>query len=176
MNTPPRRRPLPHLNKENTIPVPLLIILFTVALETMSFGLILAVMPQLIASVRGASVADAAIWGGLLSVAFAVSQSLFTRLCCTNPVRDSSRESSVVAGMHEQTDTPDLQDQELASLQRRAETPWFADDLVRPRDALGCRADRQAWPPAELKRRRLPDMPHDEGAVRHGAPADDRVR
>jgi adenine-specific DNA-methyltransferase len=38
-------------------------------------------------------------------------------LCCTNPVRDSSRESSVVAGMHEQTHTPDLQDQELASLQ-----------------------------------------------------------
>ena len=37
-------------------------------------------------------------------------------LCCTNPVRDSSRESSVVAGMHEQTDTPDLQDQELAGL------------------------------------------------------------
>ena len=38
------------------------------------------------------------------------------RLCCTNPVRDSSRESSVVAGVHEQTHTPDLQDQELASL------------------------------------------------------------
>ena len=38
-------------------------------------------------------------------------------LCCTNPVRDSSRESSMVAGMHEQTHTPNLQDQELASLQ-----------------------------------------------------------
>ncbi|WGW03385.1 hypothetical protein [Tropicibacter oceani] len=38
-------------------------------------------------------------------------------LCCTNRVRDSSRESSVVAGMHEQTHTPDLQDQKLASLQ-----------------------------------------------------------
>ncbi len=37
-------------------------------------------------------------------------------LCCTNRVRDSSRESSVVAGMHEQTNTPDLQDQELAGL------------------------------------------------------------
>jgi EPS-associated MarR family transcriptional regulator len=35
-------------------------------------------------------------------------------LCCTNPVRDSSRESRVVAGAHEQTDTSDLQDQELA--------------------------------------------------------------
>lgn len=39
------------------------------------------------------------------------------RLCCTNPVRDSSFESNAVAGMHEQTDIPDLQDQELASLQ-----------------------------------------------------------
>jgi MarR-like DNA-binding transcriptional regulator SgrR of sgrS sRNA len=39
------------------------------------------------------------------------------RLCCTNRLRDSSRESSVVAGMHEQTDTHDLQNQELASLQ-----------------------------------------------------------
>jgi DHA1 family tetracycline resistance protein-like MFS transporter len=44
----------------------------------MSVGLILPVMPQLIASVRGASVADAALWGGLLSAAFAVSQFLFT--------------------------------------------------------------------------------------------------
>jgi hypothetical protein len=32
----------------------------------------------------------------------------FFGLCCTNDVRDSSRESSVVAGMHEQTRTPDL--------------------------------------------------------------------
>ena len=38
------------------------------------------------------------------------------RLCCTNPVRDSFRESSVVAGLHEQTHTPHLQDQELAGL------------------------------------------------------------
>ncbi len=35
-------------------------------------------------------------------------------LCCTNPVRDSSCESSVVAGRHEQTHTPRLQDPELA--------------------------------------------------------------
>ena len=38
------------------------------------------------------------------------------RLCCTNPVGDSSRESSVVAGVHEQTGTPNLQDKKLASL------------------------------------------------------------
>jgi putative transposase len=32
----------------------------------------------------------------------------FARLCCTNRMRDSSRESSVIAGPHEQTYTPDL--------------------------------------------------------------------
>ena len=37
-------------------------------------------------------------------------------LCCTNPVRDSCRESSMVAGLHEQTDTRHLQDHELAGL------------------------------------------------------------
>ncbi len=37
-------------------------------------------------------------------------------LCCTNPMKDSSCESSVVAGGHEQTHTPGLQDQELARL------------------------------------------------------------
>ena len=40
----------------------------------------------------------------------------FKRLCCTNLVRDSSCESSVIAGMHEQTNTLDIQDQELAGL------------------------------------------------------------
>ena len=38
------------------------------------------------------------------------------RLCCTNPMTDSPRESSVVAGGHEQTHAPRLQDQELAGL------------------------------------------------------------
>jgi len=38
-------------------------------------------------------------------------------LCCINPMRDSSRESSVVAGQHEQTHIPRLQDQELARVQ-----------------------------------------------------------
>ena len=37
-------------------------------------------------------------------------------LCCTNPMTDSPRESSVVAGGHEQTHAPRLQDQELAGL------------------------------------------------------------
>jgi len=38
-------------------------------------------------------------------------------LCCTNPMRDSSCESSVVAGLHEQTHISRLQDQELARIQ-----------------------------------------------------------
>jgi hypothetical protein len=38
-------------------------------------------------------------------------------LCCTNPVRDSSRESSVIAGGHEQTEHPELQETELARVQ-----------------------------------------------------------
>jgi hypothetical protein len=36
--------------------------------------------------------------------------------CCTYPAKDSSCESSVVAGWHEQTRTRDLQDPELAGL------------------------------------------------------------
>ena len=38
-------------------------------------------------------------------------------LCCPNPMRDSSCESCVVAGRHEQTDSDRLQDPKLASLQ-----------------------------------------------------------
>ena len=47
--------------------------------------------------------------GGVGKTAAAVN-----RLCCTNPVRDSSCESSVVAGVDEQTKHTDLQDHELA--------------------------------------------------------------
>lgn len=49
--------------------------------------------------------------------AFTIAVLVWVWLCCTNPVRDSSFESRVVAGMHEQTRTPNLQDQELAGLQ-----------------------------------------------------------
>jgi hypothetical protein len=38
----------------------------------------------------------------------------------------------MVARRHEPTDAPDLQDPELASLQRGAQAPRLADDLVRP--------------------------------------------
>jgi len=53
-----------------------------------------------------------------------------TGLCCTNRPRDSSRESSVVTGLHEQTDTLDLHDPELAKLQQGAQAPRFTGDLV----------------------------------------------
>lgn len=49
-------------------------------------------------------------------VRFATELEGFIRLSRTDPVRDSCRESSVVAGLHEQTETSDLQDQELAGL------------------------------------------------------------
>ena len=60
---------------------------------------------------RGEPVATLGYKGDELSI-LAIAR----RLCCTYPVRDSSRESSVVAGLHEQTHTPDLQNQELAGL------------------------------------------------------------
>jgi hypothetical protein len=52
--------------------------------------------------------------------------------------RDSCRESSVVAGPHEQTDITYLQDHKLDCLQRGAKAPRVTDDLVRSRDELGC--------------------------------------
>jgi hypothetical protein len=51
-------------------------------------------------------------------------------LCCTNRLRDSSRESSVVAGLHEQTCTPAYKTRNWseynAALKRRGSlTIWF---------------------------------------------------
>ena len=40
----------------------------------------------------------------------------------------------MIARLHKQTDPSDLQDQELAALQRSTEAPGLADNLVRPRD------------------------------------------
>jgi len=45
-------------------------------------------------------------------------------------VGDSSRESSVVAGLHEQTHPPRLQDEELAGLLRSAQARRFATSLT----------------------------------------------
>jgi len=76
---------------------------------------------------------------------------------------DSFCESSVIAGAHEQTNTADLQDPELAHLQKSAQAPRLVADLVRPRDGVGSPADRQTWSPACLQRCHRPDLPDDEG-------------
>ncbi len=60
--------------------LPVLFIVLTVVIDAMGIGLIMPVMPALIAEVRGASIAQAAIWGGVLSTAFAVMQFLFAPL------------------------------------------------------------------------------------------------
>jgi DHA1 family tetracycline resistance protein-like MFS transporter len=54
--------------------LPVVFIMITVTLDAMGIGLILPVMPDLIAEVRGVSIADAALWGGILSAAYAVMQ------------------------------------------------------------------------------------------------------
>ncbi|WP_299676681.1 TCR/Tet family MFS transporter [uncultured Roseobacter sp.] len=53
-----------------------LFILITVMLDSMGIGLIIPVMPDLIQEVRGADLSTAALWGGVLSTAFAVMQFL----------------------------------------------------------------------------------------------------
>lgn len=57
--------------------LPLLVILSIAMIDAMGIGLILPVMPDLIQSVSGSTLADAAIWGGILTTAFAVMQFLF---------------------------------------------------------------------------------------------------
>ena len=57
--------------------LPLLIILMVVVIDAMGIGLIMPVMPVLIQDVSGSDLAHAAIWGGVLTTAFAVMQFLF---------------------------------------------------------------------------------------------------
>ncbi|MCX7645285.1 MAG: TCR/Tet family MFS transporter [Rhodobacteraceae bacterium] len=52
-------------------------ILTTLAIDAMGIGLILPVMPDLLRDLTGGSLAEAALWGGLLTTAFAVMQFLF---------------------------------------------------------------------------------------------------
>jgi hypothetical protein len=66
-------------------------------------------------------------------------------------VRDSSRESSVVAGLDEQTDPADLQDQELAILERSVEAAWLPHHLVRSGHGLSAAADRHARQAAAVR-------------------------
>ena len=85
------------------------------------------VVPEYVADVglkKGEKIDFALNINGVLSVLIEVKPitmplgtaqySQLFRLCCTNRVRDSSRESNVVAAGHEQTHAPRLQDPELA--------------------------------------------------------------
>lgn len=58
--------------------LPLLFILTTVVIDAMGIGLIMPIMPGLIVEVQGGSLADAALWGGILATSFAVMQFLFS--------------------------------------------------------------------------------------------------
>ena len=57
--------------------LPLIFILITVMIDSMGIGLILPVMPDLIREIDGGTLAEAAIWGGILTTSFAVMQFLF---------------------------------------------------------------------------------------------------
>lgn len=52
-------------------------ILITVTLDAIGIGLIFPIMPNLITEVTGGTLAQAAIWGGVLATSFAVMQFLF---------------------------------------------------------------------------------------------------
>ena len=56
--------------------LPTLVILLTVLIDSMGIGLIIPVMPDLLREVSGSDIAQAALWGGVLSTVFAVMQFL----------------------------------------------------------------------------------------------------
>ncbi|WP_408636015.1 TCR/Tet family MFS transporter [Pseudophaeobacter flagellatus] len=58
--------------------LPLFFVLITVMIDAMGVGLIMPIMPSLLQEVQGGSLADAAIWGGVLATTFAVMQFLFS--------------------------------------------------------------------------------------------------
>lgn len=57
--------------------LPVLFIVLTMIIDAMGIGLIMPVMPDLIRDVQGASLADAAKWGGIMAFSYAVMQFLF---------------------------------------------------------------------------------------------------
>lgn len=59
------------------MPLSLIFILITVALDSIGIGLIFPVMPDLLTDVAGTGLADAALWGGALAAAFSAMQFLF---------------------------------------------------------------------------------------------------
>jgi len=54
-----------------------LFLLLTVVIDAMGIGLIMPVMPDLLRGLLGAELSEAAVWGGVLSASFAVTQFLF---------------------------------------------------------------------------------------------------
>ena len=54
---------------------------------------------------------------GMRSAFFLMKLCLSERLCCTNRLRDSLLESSMIAGWHEQLGPYEVQDHELVGLQ-----------------------------------------------------------
>ena len=60
--------------------LPLAVILATLTIDAMGLGLILPVMPDLLRETSGGTLADAALWGGVLTTSFAVMQFLFSPL------------------------------------------------------------------------------------------------
>lgn len=59
------------------MPLPLVFILVTVLIDAMGIGLIIPVMPDLIREIGGGNLAEAAVWGGILSTSYAVMQFAF---------------------------------------------------------------------------------------------------
>ncbi len=57
--------------------MPVLFIVITVALDSVGIGLIMPVMPELIVSITGESISQAAVWGGMLAFTYASMQFLF---------------------------------------------------------------------------------------------------
>ena len=58
-------------------PLALTFIVLTVTLDAIGIGLIFPVMPDLMMEVTGASLSEAALWGGVLATSFAVMQFVF---------------------------------------------------------------------------------------------------
>lgn len=58
--------------------LPVLFIFVNVVLDSMGIGIIMPVMPDLIREVGNVNLSDAALWGGTLTVVFAINQFLFS--------------------------------------------------------------------------------------------------
>ncbi len=61
-----------------SVKMPVVFIFITVVLDSMGIGIIMPVLPDLISEVGGVDLSQAALWGGLLTVVFAINQFLFS--------------------------------------------------------------------------------------------------